>query len=77
MLVVGAPMVSWGRIRRVERRCVALAWVMRWISRSFCFDKLKVGKGRGGGEAIFEQYFVAPVGASVERESKCWLSEHP
>ena len=39
-LVVGALTVSWDCVGRVERRCVALAWVVRWISRSFCFDEL-------------------------------------
>ena len=57
-LIVGAPTVSWGRVGRVERRCVALAWVVRWIDRSFCFDELKAGKGRGGGKVRCEQYYV-------------------
>ena len=56
-LVVGAPTVSWDCVGRVER-CVALVWVVRWIDRSFCFDELKPGKGRGGGKVIFEQYYV-------------------
>ena len=57
-LVVGAPTVSWGCVGYVEGRCVALAWVVRWIDRSFCFDELKPGKGRGGGEVRCEQYYV-------------------
>ena len=58
MLVVGAPTVSWGCVGRVERRCVALVWVVRWIDRSFCFDELKAGKGRGGGKVRCEQFNV-------------------
>ena len=34
MLVVGAPRMSWGCVRYVEGRCIALVSVVRWISRS-------------------------------------------
>ena len=34
MLVVGAPRMSWGCVRYVEGRCIALISVVRWISRS-------------------------------------------
>ena len=54
MLVAGAPTVSYECVGYVERRCVALVWFVRWISRSFCFDELKPGKGRGGGKVRCE-----------------------
>ena len=47
MLVFGAPMVSYECVGYVAGRCVALVWVVRWISRSFCFDGLTAGNGRG------------------------------
>jgi hypothetical protein len=48
MLVFGAPMVSYECVGYVAGRCVALVWVVRWISRSFHFDELTAGNGRSG-----------------------------
>ena len=73
-------MVSGGRIRRVERRCVALAWVVRWISRSFCFDELKVGKGRGQGNENYGRNYIVEsennvdtvaVGCQIDTRTSC------
>ena len=72
MLVVGAPRMSWGCVRYVEGRCVALVWFVRWISRSFCFDGLTAGKGRGGGKVMCEQYYVVGRERDVSGALQTW-----